>query len=383
MCRASATSSAIACSAVVTLLPSGVFMTTMPRAVAAGDVDVVDADAGAADHLELRRGLDHLARHLGAAPDHEALDVRHRLQEGVALQAGRVDGLDPARRLQDGEPFLRERVADQHLGHRVLRSVSLFGLRARAPNPGARGGSTARGERSAAAAPRIRRGMQEAAAVPPHVTGRRDRGSWQAPPGMSNEGRVPGVSTRSSPVSFVADGEGSARRGRGAQDPAPRTAGRQRPGARLAEHRQPRAGLRRARAGRERARRDDRERRHRGDARGPARARRRDRGRRRPLARHRHRGPLPPERRSWSMRAPPARPPASSPRPPRSRPGRPRSTARRACARARSPSSPTRSARSARRSRSSARTAARPCASRAAGCPAARRASTRGARAST
>jgi hypothetical protein len=35
MWRASATSSAIACSAVVTVLPPGVFITTMPRAVAA------------------------------------------------------------------------------------------------------------------------------------------------------------------------------------------------------------------------------------------------------------------------------------------------------------------------------------------------------------
>ena len=32
-------------------LPNGVFITMMPRAVAAGDVDIVDADAGAADDL--------------------------------------------------------------------------------------------------------------------------------------------------------------------------------------------------------------------------------------------------------------------------------------------------------------------------------------------
>ena len=53
--RASANIIAMACSAVVIELPKGVFITTMPRCVAAGDVDIVDADAGAADHLQLAR----------------------------------------------------------------------------------------------------------------------------------------------------------------------------------------------------------------------------------------------------------------------------------------------------------------------------------------
>ena len=48
--RAPATASAPApCSATLMLLAPGAFMTTMPRAVAAGDVDVVDAGAGARD----------------------------------------------------------------------------------------------------------------------------------------------------------------------------------------------------------------------------------------------------------------------------------------------------------------------------------------------
>ena len=34
-------------------LPNGVFMTTTPRGGGGGDVDIVDADAGAADDLQL------------------------------------------------------------------------------------------------------------------------------------------------------------------------------------------------------------------------------------------------------------------------------------------------------------------------------------------
>ena len=50
--RASASSSAIVCSAAVTTFDCGALATTMPCFVAAADVDVVDADAGAADDLQ-------------------------------------------------------------------------------------------------------------------------------------------------------------------------------------------------------------------------------------------------------------------------------------------------------------------------------------------
>ena len=55
--RASANIIAIACSAVVIELPKGVFITMTPVAVARRDLDIVDADAGAADHLEVLRLL--------------------------------------------------------------------------------------------------------------------------------------------------------------------------------------------------------------------------------------------------------------------------------------------------------------------------------------
>ena len=55
MLRASASSSAIVCSAAVTTLDSGALATTIPRLRRGRDVDVVDAHAGAADHLQARR----------------------------------------------------------------------------------------------------------------------------------------------------------------------------------------------------------------------------------------------------------------------------------------------------------------------------------------
>ena len=53
--RASANISAMACSAVVIELPNGVFITMTPRGGGGGNVDIVDADAGAPDHFQLRR----------------------------------------------------------------------------------------------------------------------------------------------------------------------------------------------------------------------------------------------------------------------------------------------------------------------------------------
>ena len=73
--RASAIISEMACSAVVMELPKGVFITMMPLAVAALHVDVVDADAGAADHLQVGRGGDDLLGGLGGGAHGEAVVV--------------------------------------------------------------------------------------------------------------------------------------------------------------------------------------------------------------------------------------------------------------------------------------------------------------------
>ncbi len=53
------------CSAVEMVLPPGVFITTMPRSVAALDVDVIDTDAGAADDLQPGRGRERLGGDFG------------------------------------------------------------------------------------------------------------------------------------------------------------------------------------------------------------------------------------------------------------------------------------------------------------------------------
>ena len=65
----------MASSATLKLFAPGAFMTTMPRAVAAGDVDVVDAGAGASDNAELRRGVDQVPRHFRGASHDERVGV--------------------------------------------------------------------------------------------------------------------------------------------------------------------------------------------------------------------------------------------------------------------------------------------------------------------
>ena len=85
--RASASISAMACSAVVIELPNGVFITMMPRGGRGRDVDIVDADAGAADHLQLLRLLEDLRRHLGGRADGEAVVVADDLGELVLVLA--------------------------------------------------------------------------------------------------------------------------------------------------------------------------------------------------------------------------------------------------------------------------------------------------------
>ena len=57
------------------------------------EVDVVDADAGAANHLELRGGLDHARGHLGLAAHDDAGHLGDGLDEFVLAQAGADDGV--------------------------------------------------------------------------------------------------------------------------------------------------------------------------------------------------------------------------------------------------------------------------------------------------
>ena len=85
--RASASISVIACSAVVIELPNGVFMTMMPLRGRRRDIDIVDADAGAADHLQVLGVLENLRRHLGGRADGEAVVIADDLGELVLVLA--------------------------------------------------------------------------------------------------------------------------------------------------------------------------------------------------------------------------------------------------------------------------------------------------------
>ena len=89
---------AMACSAVVIELPKGVFITITPLRGGGRDVDIVDADAGAADHLQPRRRLKQLGGDLGGRADGEAVIVADDGGELVLVlaEAGLEIDLDAA-----------------------------------------------------------------------------------------------------------------------------------------------------------------------------------------------------------------------------------------------------------------------------------------------
>ena len=74
------------------------------------DVDVVDAHARAADHLQARPVGDHVRRHLGRGPDDQRVVVAEDL---VERRVG-VD-VDVELRAQELHPGIRDRLADQYL----------------------------------------------------------------------------------------------------------------------------------------------------------------------------------------------------------------------------------------------------------------------------
>ncbi len=93
--RASASISEMACSAVVMELPKGVFITITPAAVAAGNIDIVDADAGAADDLQLLGGLDHLGGDLGGRADGDAVILIDDREQFFLGHAGLMSASTP------------------------------------------------------------------------------------------------------------------------------------------------------------------------------------------------------------------------------------------------------------------------------------------------
>ena len=83
------------------------------------DVDIVDADAGAADHLQVLRLLQDLRRHLGGRADREAVEIADHLGELVLVGAelGLEIDLDAAI-LEDLHGGGRQRIGDENArGH--------------------------------------------------------------------------------------------------------------------------------------------------------------------------------------------------------------------------------------------------------------------------
>ena len=72
----------------------GALTTITPRSVAAGDVDVVQADAGAGDDLEVRRGGEGLGVDPGGAADQDGGRVGERGQQRGPVGSVDVPDLD-------------------------------------------------------------------------------------------------------------------------------------------------------------------------------------------------------------------------------------------------------------------------------------------------
>ena len=80
------------------------------------DIDIVDADAGAADDFQVLRGLDHIGGDLGRGADGDAVIFGDDLEQLVFRQAGLHIGLDAAL-LEDRDGGRRELVGDENFGH--------------------------------------------------------------------------------------------------------------------------------------------------------------------------------------------------------------------------------------------------------------------------
>ena len=81
MLRACASIIAIVCSAAATMFDSGAFATMIPLLRGRRHVDVVDADAGAADHLQPVGALDHVGGQLRGRADHDRVVVARSRRE--------------------------------------------------------------------------------------------------------------------------------------------------------------------------------------------------------------------------------------------------------------------------------------------------------------
>ena len=123
--RASASISEIACSAVVIELPNGVFITMMPRAVAAGMSTLSTPMPARPITFRFLAFSRIFGRHLGGRADGEAVVVADDLGELVLVLAevGLEIDLDAAI-LEDLHGGGRQRIGDENFGHG--RSTAFF-----------------------------------------------------------------------------------------------------------------------------------------------------------------------------------------------------------------------------------------------------------------
>ncbi len=75
------------------------------------DIDVVDADACAADHFERGGGIDHFARDAGAAANQQRVVGRDYFRQLLGLESGLDVDLQLRKALEDFNPLRRKRVA--------------------------------------------------------------------------------------------------------------------------------------------------------------------------------------------------------------------------------------------------------------------------------
>ena len=81
-----------------------------------GNVDIVDADTGPPDNLQVRRGVEDLARHLGRRADRQPVIPADDGGELGRLQPGLHIHLDPAG-LEDFDGLRAELVTDKYFRH--------------------------------------------------------------------------------------------------------------------------------------------------------------------------------------------------------------------------------------------------------------------------
>ena len=115
ICRASASISVMACSAVVIELPNGVFITMMPLAVAAGMSTLSTPMPARPITLRFLAFSRIFARHLGGRADGEAVEIADQLGELVLVLAELRLEIDlDAAILEDLHRGGRERVGDEN-----------------------------------------------------------------------------------------------------------------------------------------------------------------------------------------------------------------------------------------------------------------------------